>query len=276
MSSSYAVFSYAADLARGLEIPVGIALWSSSTGFAQIRLVQEGEKLTHFKPASDLPYVSLVRNKVAHWIEQKRLPYADESLTPCDNAWWAHARKLLIHRIRMSEPRPVDCADPAADIELLYESVVAPYRSHRERNVRVDGEISRCLNHLALRFSAHAAIPGVGERNVVVTRAYEGEHATVVVEGLNLAHDPDRHSDLALGKLLRVRDGNGQKCEIMIGYLTSPGGLNGEKVLVDYICRQTGAKAFDLFRDKSAFRAEAGRLLERADGVQGMYPDAEE
>lgn len=265
MSSSYAVFSYTIDPARGTEVPIGIALWSKEHRYADVRLIEGDERLNSFRHR-DHPYVDLVKEKVASWMSQGSLPYYDGHVEPWDNRWWAHVKDLLVHRTRLSEPRPIDLTSPERDLELLYESIVAPHRPEQERAVRVDGEITRCLNDLAGKFISRRAVLGYGDRPVTVTRAYEGRCATVVIEGVNLAADPDASSDLAAGKLLRIRDGHPRPCQMIVGYLTSPGGLNGEKVLVDFLCMRTGARAFDLMKERSEFYRQADESVAEADG----------
>lgn len=272
MFSSYAVFTHMVDPARGLEVPVGVALWSADRKGVELRMLSEAERLTSFRAATDFPFVDHVHEKVKTWIRDEHLPYMETPAKPWETKWWMHVKRLLIHRTRLSDPMPVD---PSFDINSLYESVIAPFVHKSESKKRIDGEISRCLSELATMMRARATVPGVGGRNVVVTRAYEGERATVIVEGVNLAAQPDANADQALGKLMRLRDGMQRKCDITIAYITSPDGLNGEKVLVDYMCDKVGAKAFDVVRDRDHFRHEVRRLLVEADGDCMLFDGSE-
>lgn len=262
MSASYAVFSYT-DTTHGIEIPVGVALWSPERQFADVRLVGSDESLEKFKQR-DAPYVDLVHEKVRHWMKSGHLPHCDAHLEPWDNAWWTHVRELLIHRTKISEPRPIESSNPAKDLDTIYEMVTAKARPVRERATRVDGAITRCLNDLSQKFVARKAVPGYHGRSVTVTRAYEGRHATVIIEGVSLAADPDAASDLAVGKLLRIRNSE-RTYKVIVGYLTSPGGLNGERVLVDFLREATGAKAFDLMNERSELYNEAEAMMLSAD-----------
>lgn len=268
MYSSYAVFTHMVDPARDLKVPVGVAMWSADRKSVSIRMLSEEERLSSFKTSTEFPFVAHVRDKVNSWIEEERLPYLDEPAKPWDTRWWAHAKRLLVHRTRLSDPMPVD---PSFEIDSLYESVVAPFVNKKEHKKRVDGEIARCLNDLVSVMRARATIPGVGGRGVVVTRAYEGSRATVVVEGVNLAANPDANADQALGKLMRLRAGMQCRCKIAIAYITSPGGLNGEKVLVDYMRDKVDAEAFDLVREGDRFRREVRRLVAEAGGDNSLF-----
>ena len=60
------------------------------------------------------------------------------------------------------------------------------------------------------------------------------------------------------------------RTEILVGYLASPEGLNGESVLVEWISRQTEAKVFDLVKERADFRQTAERMLASVD--EHMFP----
>ena len=266
-ASSYAIFSLVVDPDRDTTVPVGVALWSGGRRWVKIRVAAEKEKLTGLPMAELYPFVRMVRDKVQKWIDSGTLPYTDAPLSPFDDPWWRHVRNLLIHRVHLSEPRPIDCQDPDKELEPLYESVVAPLRSRKDQRTRIDGVITRCLGPLAERFTVRPELPGFHGRNVQVLRAYKGSHGWVVIEAVNLATDKaDEESDATVGRLLRLREGEVGPCEVMIGYLAPPEGLNGRGVLLDWIRERGEAKTFDLTREQSAFYQTADRLIAQVDG----------
>jgi hypothetical protein len=269
ISSSYAIFSFVLDPPRGTTIPIGVALWSPERRWVTVRLPEEGEQLTGFNRADHYPFVRLVREKVESWVANGVLPYAEGPLAPFEDRWWRHAKELLIHRVQLSEPRPIDCRDPEQELEPLYEAVVAPHRPAKERRTRIEGEITKCLKHLADRFKTRQRIPGFKGRDVPVLRAFHGERGWVVIEGINLAtNEAEVQADATASRLMRLRAGSGQPCEVMIGYLASPEGLNGESVLVDWLQERTRARTFDLLKDRQEFLATADELVTNATGQQ--------
>ena len=271
ISFSYAVFSLIHDETRGQSIPVGVALWSLQYRWVKVRLLGEKERLVGLDPQAHFPLIRLMRDKVDHWIQTGRLPYAEPHIPPYDDRWWRHVRDLLIHRVRLSEPRPIDCRDPESELEPLYESVVAPNRPAREQRTRIDGEIRKCLNRLGDKFKARPSLPGFGGRQVSVLRGYQGTKAWVVIEGVNLATpQAESQADAIVSKLLRLRAGLDRECEVLIGYLASPGGINGESVLLDWMRRQTGAVTFDLINQRGDFHTAADQMVARADGRETM------
>jgi hypothetical protein len=133
ISSGYAVFSFVLDPARDATVPVGVALWSADRRWVKIRLLEKEERLLGFEKAEQYPFVRLVRQQIQAWIGKGKLPYAEGSIVPFEDRWWRHVKDLLIHRVRLSEPRAIDCRDPEQELEPLYEAVVAPHRSSTER-----------------------------------------------------------------------------------------------------------------------------------------------
>ncbi len=260
----YAVFTFAVDDSGAINIPIGVALWSTQMQWAKVRLVDPDEKLERFRGSDNYSFVALMREKLGQWMQTGHLPYAEGSLKPHESEWWRQVRNILVHRIRLSEPRPVDCSDPDSELEPLYESIVSPYRAAREQRSRVDGEITRCLTELSGKFKKGDEFPGYGGRKVRVLRSFKGPQTSVVIEGVNLATShAEKESDSVVSRLLRLLEAE-NRVELLLGYLSSPGGLNGEKVLVEWIKHRTGARTFDLQREREQFRREAGDLVAQA------------
>ena len=188
-------------------------------------------------------------------------------LSPTDDGWWRHVAKLLQHQIWLSDPKPIDCRDPDAEIEPLYEAIVSANRPLRAQRIRVASEIRGCLNGLNRQFKAKEKLPGFGGRDVEVLKAHRGRHGTVVIEGVNLAtKNAEMQSDAAASRLERLLQGQGEaECKVLLGYLPSPDGLNGEAVLLDWIRQRTGAEVFDLRQQRDQLHDAAAASLARVD-----------
>lgn len=268
ISSSYAVFSFQVDEAGAVSVPIGVALWSPEAAWVDFRLVREKERLKLFRSQEYLPFVRLAEDRLRAWMKSGSLPYAQAQLAPSTDAWWRHVRDLLVHRIRLSEPRPIDCRAPEDELEPLYEAVVAAHRPGAERRARVDGLITKCLDKLSHKFQTREPIMGFGGREVRVLRSYQGPRGCVVVEGVNLAgDDADDETDATVSRLLRLRAGLSQAPLTLIGYLAPPEGLNGEKPLVDWMRQKTNARVFDLMKEKPEFRSAAEEMVAKAEGA---------
>jgi hypothetical protein len=112
------------DDPRKASVPVGVALWSPQRSWWKVRFVGQDERLMRFNMDEDFPFVALVQGKLELWA-RAGIPYSDHRMEPWETEWWRAAKEWLLHRVRLSEPRPIDCLDPAEEIEPLYESVVS-------------------------------------------------------------------------------------------------------------------------------------------------------
>jgi hypothetical protein len=267
-SSSYAVFKYVKDPGRDITIPVGVALWSGDAGFAETRFVSEQEHVKGVSRTEDLPYIDLVRMKIADWRDQRKLPYQDLELSPYSDDWWRHAKKLLIHRVQISDPLPIDCEDPNAGIESLFHTIVN--LETRKKN-RIDSALRNALGEgLASKFSRRP-IDGYKGKPVEAMRTYSGTVGDVVLEAVNLgANDAAEQADGLVGKLQRVRlNGNGltprpRPVAAIVGYIASPNGLNGEAYLKSWIEEGGSAKTFDMEREQLKLREATDEAIHRA------------
>jgi hypothetical protein len=179
---SYSVFSFVSDDARETSIPIGVALWSAQQRWWRVRFLQQGERLSRFNMKENFPFVTLIQGKLNQWM-QKGIPYEGTKHEAFENAWWKSAKNWLIHRIRLSDPRPIDCIDPDREIEPLYESVVSPGRGLRDQRARVISQINQCLAGLEREFKKHD-LAGFGGSPIRASKARVGPSGTVVVEGV--------------------------------------------------------------------------------------------
>jgi hypothetical protein len=268
-SFSYTVFRYVKDAQRDFTIPVGLALWSDDAKFVQVRLVRAEDKVSHLSKIDDLPYIELSSRKLAHWIAEGALPHQRSQLSPYADNWWRHVRDLLIHRVRASEPLPVDCKDPNAEIEPLFRSIVRPEIAE-DGQVRIDSALGRALGQgLANRFR-RGVVAGFAGKPVHLMKVLEGELGDVVIDAVNLTlSDASDRADEVVGKLHRARlNGHGlspksRELVAIVGYLASPEGLNGEAYLKEWIEQGGNAQTFDLRKDAEHLRAAVQAGIDR-------------
>src|ERR1700683_5538943 len=115
-SFSYSVFRYIKDARRDISVPVGVALWSHDAPWVQIRFVSAHEKVARVSKVSDFPYIELVSKRVTNWLQGEPLPYAKVRDAPNSDSWWRYLQPVLVHKVRVSEPRSIDCRDPEREI----------------------------------------------------------------------------------------------------------------------------------------------------------------
>jgi hypothetical protein len=103
-------------------------------------------------------------------------------------------------------------------------------------------------------------------------RVLQGTSGDIIVDAVNLSSpDAPRQADEMVGKLCRARlNGRGlirkkRSVWAIVGYVSSPGGLNGETYLKNWIEQAGEAKVFDLIREKDKFQEAAREALLYAD-----------
>jgi hypothetical protein len=266
-SFSYSILTCLTDELAQTSVPVGVVLWSEDKKETRIRIIESAEKIKGLKTAL-LPFLQLAKGKITRWASSSTpLPYAPAGLITGSDDWWRHVSKLMVHNVRLSEPRAIDCVDPGKEIELLYEAVVGPVIRRATRQERIDFEIVKTLGHVADKLDK-GEVTGFKGHPVSVKRYKEDQNNLILVEGVNLASvAAEQDADALVSRLLRIQEGKhrSQRIATFVGYLTSPNGLNGEGFLVDWIKEKAHAKTFDLVREKPGFVAAVEGSLSHLD-----------
>jgi hypothetical protein len=272
-SYSYAVFKYVKDAQRDWTVPVGVALWSNDTNTAWTRFISKDESLPRISKTEDIPYIDLVVRKLKGWLATGELPYQSNHLSPGTDQWWRHVKDLLVHRVRISEPLSVDCHDPEAEIEPLFASLVRPEPSE-DATERIETLVRRALGESLTGAFRRGQVPGFEGKPVNAMRVLNGTSADVIVDAVNLSSsDAPRQADEVVGKLQRARS-NGlgpvkkeRPVWAIVGYVSSPGGLNGEAYLKNWIEQAGDAKVFDLIREGEKIQEAAREALLHANSL---------
>jgi hypothetical protein len=149
--------------------------------------------------------------------------------------------------------------DRERELDLLFEAVVQPMISSERRLKRIDGAIADALGDAASHFRRSVGVQAFKGRDETVLRGVVGTEAAVVIEGVNLAAaSARRDADALVSKLLRIREAPaGVPLRVVVGYVTSPGGLNGEADMRDWIMKQITDNVFDIVHEPKRFRAAA-------------------
>lgn len=122
-SCKYAILRYVKDAKRDVSMPVGVALWSEEAHWVGTRFLSPRETLATIGGA-DYAFISLVHDKIENWLKTGSLPYDEQKSSPASDGWWRHLQKILIHKVRIAEPRSIECRDPQGELEIIFRSVV--------------------------------------------------------------------------------------------------------------------------------------------------------
>src|SRR5438093_2848168 len=254
-SYSYAVFRYVKDAQLDVTVPIGVALWSSEEGVARTRLLKQSERISRISKTDDYTYIDLIHRKLGMWLSQKKLPYQSAEMLPTSDAWWRHLRNVLVHKVRVSEPLSSDCENPDLELEPLFTAIVKA-SPDEESAIRIDGLVRHSLGEELAKKLHRGAINGFAGKPVQMMRLFLGIRGDVAVDAVNLStKDAARDADAMVGKLWRARECDTDRPLVgIIGYLSSPGGLNGEAFLKDWMERKGQVSTFDIVREQEQCR----------------------
>lgn len=269
---NYVIFDYLTDPERGRTVPVGVALADPGTGRVMLRFPEPGEKVRSITGQRPRTLVQSTREQLMDWVSTGEVPYGDPGMVPGSSPWWAVVRDLLSFSVRARPPLAIDCTAPEDDLESLYEAVVGPSFPANEARERIDSRLKRALgDELGRRLQPAVQIAGYANKPVQVRCAACSPSGWVVVDAVNLSNSSqaEASADALASKLMRLRRGQ-TVAALFVGYLASPGGLNGETYLKRWIEEQTGARAFDTTTEAEAFRQAVARSLDDALGQQTL------
>jgi len=153
--------------------------------------------------------------------------------------------------------------DPDEEVESLFEALVQPLVPPQRSRKRIDGAITNALGAIAGWLPRGATMPAFGGTHEPVLRGVSGVAGTVVVEGVNLAASSARRdADALVSKLLRIIETPSRSpVHIVVGYVTSPGGLNGETDMRDWIRAKITPNTFDVIAQGEEFKSAAQAQL---------------
>jgi hypothetical protein len=156
------------------------------------------------------------------------------------------------------------------DFESLFEAVVQPVLPPEQKRRRIDGVVASALgrtSRLLPKGTEFAAFGGVQEP---VLRGAIGSYGAVVVEGVNLAGaNARKDADALVSRLLRIKAvSSAIVLRVVVGYIASPGGLNGETDMRDWIRERVTTDVFDLASEETLFQSAAQAGLDGT-GIQG-------
>ena len=244
------------------SLPVGVVAWDSARSWYHVRILREDEGLKglppHLRTLLDTALEKLQRSAKLGSIGGMA-----EGLSPTQSPFWDVARERLASAIRLDPAKALEpTPHPDVGVDALFDAIVQPRRDRAKRLQRIDHEIGRALGPVANRLEGRlevTAFKGARER---VLRAAKSDDGMVVIEGVNLAASGARdEADALVSRLLRIRAGGSGEIKFVIGYLTSPGGLNGEGHMKDWIVDKVSPYVYDLNSERDAFRSRTETLL---------------
>jgi len=214
--------------------PVGVVWWSPRDRAIRSRILREDER-PRLSPRRLVDHaVKLLKS----YVESGSVPYHAGPKDDPAELLKAATELFGPHSIRFDKPKQADVKDEDLGMELLFEACVQPERAEEEEHLRIDSFLSRALGKTSPLFKSRATVSGFDRRPVPVKKLAESLNFTIVIDAVNLAaRDAERNLEAMLlrgSEITEHAPAMHKEVKLMLGYLESPGGLNGEAKLIEY------------------------------------------
>ena len=252
----YSVLRVTTDEQRGDTIPVGVAAWDSVRSWFGMRVLDAEEKISGV-PAWSRKFVTITHQQLERWADASSVPYEPEPASPATDHFWRAASEILSTSVRLDSPRAMDpMKEPDEELEALFEAIVRPRQTEARKQERIDGALSLALAELATEIPSGTQVNAFGNSKETVRRGAVNNQGVLLVDGVNLAtRQARKEADALVSKLMRIRAAYAERpVTVIVGYTASPGGLNGERHMRDWIEHKLTAAVYDLTTEDVQFR----------------------
>ena len=263
----YSIIRATLDDRRDDTVPVGVVAWQSTKPWWGCRWLASDEKVRGVD-ASTRKLMRITEEQLRRWADSRKVPYEPGPVEPSSDGFWRAVSEVLSTAVRLDLPRAMDpMMQPDDDIEALFEAVVQPVQPQQKRRERIDGAITRALGQLVERIPRKAQVSAFRGATEKVRRGVVTDRGILLVDGVNLAaSNARRDADAFVSRFMRILAAHqGHRVSIVVGYSSSPGGLNGEAHMRDWISHRLPAKVFDLSTQATEFQDAAADACRQLD-----------
>lgn len=278
INHGYSVLRVMTDTLDDSSVPIGVIAWDTSEQWYGMRIVDHDEKLQHLTNWRR-NLIDLADKQIRRWADAREVPYMQEPQMPYSHLFWHSVSEIMTTSIRLDLPKAMEAmSEPDEDIESLFEAIVKPIQKNRRQVERIDGAINRALGQkLSEKIQRRITVTAFGDAEEVIGRGLVEPAGTLIIEGVNLSSGNARkNADALVSRLLRIKDthSGSTSLDMIIGYSSSPGGLNGETHMKNWISKMITENVFDLSCERVKFQSIAQSLVEKleASDVSLMYP----
>jgi hypothetical protein len=261
----YSILRVTTDELRGDTTPVGVVAWDSERDWFRTRVLAEDEAVRNV-PSWARQFLSITANQLERWAKEKSVPYEPGPVHPTTDRFWRAASEILTTSVRLDSPKAMDpMEEPDQDLEALFEAIVQPRQSETRRQERIDGALSRALGELANEIPTRQEVSAFGNAREVIRRGAVTADGVLLIDGVNLAASHARdEADALVSRFMRIVAAySGRPVSVIVGYTASPGGLNGERHMRDWIRERLTSDVFDLVSEGQQFQAATRAAWER-------------
>lgn len=262
---AYSIIRAVLDARRGETRPVGVAVWDTPRQWYAIRVLQAEERVGGISPSRQIQ-ASLVDTQVSKWASEGRVPYAGAGHQPWRTDFWEAVRRAMTSGTQFDEPRPMEpLRVPDDEVESLFEAIVQPAIKPERRIQRIDGAVTRALGSLAKRVPRNAVVAAYHGATETVLRGLSGRSGLLVVEGVNLAGSGAKDdADALASRMMRIEAAHTSgTLDVVVGYTCSPGGLNGEAYMMEWLRERITPHVYDLASEEERIRESVSTAVGR-------------
>lgn len=274
----YSVLRVMTDTLDDSSVPIGVIAWDTSEQWYGMRIVDHDENL-HLLTNWRRNLINLADKQIRRWADTGEVPYMQEPQLPYSHLFWQSVSEIMTTSIRLDLPKAMESmSEPDEDIESLFEAIVKPIQKSRRQIERIDGAINRALGQkLSKKIHRRITVTAFGDAEEVIGRGLVEPAGTLIIEGVNLASgNARRNADALVSRLLRIKEAysGSTPLDMIIGYSSSPGGLNGETHMKNWISKMITENVFDLSSERAKFQSIAQSLVEKlaTSDISLMYP----
>ena len=263
----YSVIRISLDDDRNDTVPVGVVAWQSTRPWYGWRWLASDERVKGVDRATR-KLLRITRQQISRWADSRRVPYEPGPVEPTSDTFWRAASEILTTAVQLDRPKAMEpMREPTEGIEALFEAVVQPGQSQRKQTERIDTQLSGALGELAQRIPTKPRVSAFGGAEEQVWRGLVTDRGVLLVDGVNLAkRDARTEADALVSRFLRIGAAyQNRPVRFIVGYSSSPGGLNGEGHMRDWIRAKLTEQVFDLTTQKTEFRDAAAEAWKQLD-----------
>ena len=268
----YSVIRVSLDDHRDHTVPVGVVAWQTSNPWYGWRWLEQDEKVRGVDPTSRR-LMRIARDQIRRWAKARKVPYEPEPAEPTTDRFWKAVSEILTTGVRIDLPRAMDPMDePDEEIEALFEAVVQPGQTRKRKAERIDSAMKRALGEWAAQIPARQSVSAFGGAKEQIQRGLETDRGVLLVEGVNLAAPKARkEADALVSRFMRIQAAYPKRTvRMIVGYSSSPGGLNGEAHMCQWIRETVTEEVFDVVAQDVEFREAAAEGWRRIVGKPQM------
>lgn len=273
IGNGYSVIRVSLDDHRDHTVPVGVVAWQTSNRWYGWRWLEQDEKVRGVD-STIRTLMRIARDQIRRWANARKVPYEPEPTEPTTDRFWRAVSEIFTTGIRLDLPKAMDPMDePDAEIEALFEAVVQPRQTRKRRAERIDSAIKRALGEWADRIPPRQSVSAFGGAREQIQRGLETDRGVLLVEGVNLAAPKARkEADALVSRFMRIQAAYpGRSVRMIVGYSSSPGGLNGEAHMCQWIREKVTEEVFDVVAQNAEFQEAAAEGWRRIMGKPQMW-----